>query len=91
MAVAKTGLGHAPALLQLQREAMEIVEEIGVELLDVAGHDATEEEPAKAGRGEHGEVEPSERNPPSGSDRPRVEDLDLGQDHAVTLPARAIR
>ena len=43
-AVAQPGLRHPHALLDLEREPVEVVEEVGVELLDVAGHD-----PARAG------------------------------------------
>ena len=83
-AVAEPGLRHAHALLELEGEAVEVVEELGVELLDVAGDDAAEQEPAEArGRGDR-EVRAPERHPSGGRDRPRVEDLQLGQDHRAS-------
>ena len=43
--------------------------------------------PPNPGAGRDRKVEPTERNPPGRRDRARVEDLELGQDHPLTLPA----
>ena len=47
-AVAEPRLRHAHALLELEGEAVQVVEEVGVELLDVAGDDAAQQQPAEA-------------------------------------------
>ena len=84
-AVAEPRLRHAHALLELEGEAVQVVEEVGVELLDVAGDDAAQQQPAEAGRRRGRKVGPSERHPPRRRDGPRVEHLQLGQDHRLRL------
>ena len=84
-AVAEPRLRHAHALLELEGEAVQVVEEVGVELLDVAGDDAAQQQPAEAGRRGGRKVRPPERHPPGRRDRPRVEHLQLGQDHRLRL------
>ena len=84
-AVAEPRLRDAHALLELEGEAVQVVEEVGVELLDVAGDDAAQQQPAEAGRRGGREVRPPERHPAGRRDRPRVEHLQLGQDHRLRL------
>ena len=43
-AVAQAGLRDPLAGLELEREPVQVVEQLGVELVDVAGHDAAEED-----------------------------------------------
>ncbi len=87
-AVPEPRLRHAHALLELQGQTVEVVEQLGVERFHVAGDDAAEQEPAEPGRRRHRQVAAAEGHPPSRRDRARVEDLELGQDHRVTLPVR---
>src|SRR5690606_9487698 len=54
-AVAQPGLGDAVALLELERQAVEVVEELGVEVADVGGDDPGQQDPAEARRGVGGE------------------------------------
>ena len=84
-AVTKSGLGDAPALLELKGEAVQVVEELRIEPLDVAGDDATQQQPTEPRGGRGGQVRPPERHPAGRRDRPRVEHLQLGQDHRARL------
>ena len=73
------------------REPVEVVEQVGVELAMWPATMPPSRIPPKPGAGSTGSVQPTERDPPGRRDRPRVEDLQLGQDHRATLPAQARR
>ena len=85
--VAEPGLGDAPARFQVGDEAAQLGEQVGVEVPDVGGHDAPEQEPAEPGRRIGGERRAAERHPPRRCDGPAVPDLELGQQHRATVPA----
>ena len=89
-AVAQAGLRDAHAGLELEGEAVEVVEQLGVELVHVGRHDPAEEDAAEAGRRVHRQAQPTQGHPAGGRDRARVEDLELGQDHAITLTTRGV-
>src|SRR5690606_519559 len=55
-AEAQPGLGDAVALLELERQAVEVVEELGVEVAVVGGDDPGHQVTAAAPRGDDGEV-----------------------------------
>ena len=76
-----TRLRNPLTLLSLIAQNFEFLEQLGVQQLAVAGHDAPEQQSTKARRilgGQHGVAN---RDTSRGRDRPGVIDLEFGQDH----------
>ena len=79
--VAQPGLGDAVAVLDLLAEPDEVRVQVGVDALDEGGGHAAEQDAAEAGGGVDREVAPAERDPPGGSDGPRLVHLQLRERH----------
>ena len=81
--VAQPGLGDATAVLELDHEVTDLVVEVLTQVGREPGRDAAEEDAAEARRRVAGELDRAERDPSRGSDRPREEALEFGQDHGA--------
>jgi len=84
--VSESGLGHAPSLLHLGDEPTDVEQIIAVETTRVLGDDSAEEDPSETRSGVDREHEMSEGDPTRRLNSPRVEHLELGQDHGANVP-----
>ena len=76
-------LHDAITVLDRGQQPVDIVHQVVVDPVQVLGHDRSEEEPTESGRRIDGQHEMAEREPPCRLGRPRVPDLDLGEQHGV--------
>src|SRR5439155_13229141 len=83
--VTQPWLGDAPAGFEVGEEAVELLEEVLVELADVLGHDGTEQQTAEPGRRVEWQQLATERDASCRRDRAAVPDLELRQQHLRTL------
>ena len=84
-AVPEARLRHALIFLELERQTVQVVEELRVEALDVAGHDRPQQQATEPGRRRDRQVATAEGHAAGRRDGPGVEDLEVGQDHRVPL------
>jgi hypothetical protein len=79
--VTQTGLHDPLAVLDLFDEPRDVADQVDVDALDVTGDDRAEQQAAEPRGGIDRQARGSERHPPGGHGRARVEDLELRQQH----------
>ncbi len=87
-AVTKPRLRDALARFELTSQRGQVIEQVRVDVRDKPGNDAPQEQPAEARSRRGGKHREPDGHPPSGSDRPGLEHLQLGQQHHTTVSAR---
>ena len=79
--VSEPGLGDPGPPFQIVDQYVEFVAQIIFELVHVRGHDSGQQDPPEPGCRFGRQPQIAQRHPASGSDGPRMADLQLGQQH----------
>ena len=80
-AMAKPRLHDALVAVDLVDQAVDVGDEVVGDVVDVAGDHCAEQQAAEPGRRVDGQHQVAEGDTPRGRQRPRVPDLELGQEH----------